>query len=244
VLGEQQEISSMATFQELFDVCAFPTFEKQTRLSFLVGEQDWLLDPELATLTFGADIVFPVQFLGTESELTHTWLWADANTKAKLPAASLQLCRRARDKGCKLGLEEFQSDHFAFVEEVGKPTAHTLIMVTTCLAGASCYYRCPQENGAVFVALSDSRVDQQPGLDREGFIAAFNNLMWIPGDTKKRVVSYLSAKGYMGKDFAGTELKCKLYTGEEIGLSFKPASDGGMRIKFLAERKLKESAAK
>ena len=62
---------------------------------------------------------------------------------------------------------------------------------------------------------------RQPDLDREGFVDAFNNLMWQPGDMKKRIVSYLSEKGCINKDWDGTELNCSLSTGEEIGFTFR-----------------------
>lgn len=225
----------MSTFQELLDRCAFQAFERQNRLSELVGEQDWLLDTESAIITFGQDMAFSVQYLGTESEITNTWLWADANSRSAFPAASLELCRKVRALGCSAGIEEFGTDHFPFVAEVGRPTGHTLAMVAISLAGASAYYRGPHEAGTVFVAMSDPRIDAQPDLDRDGFLAAFNNLMWQPGDMKKRIVSYLSEKGYINSEFDGPKLVCHLYTGEEIALTFKPTKNGGMRISFSAQ---------
>jgi hypothetical protein len=234
----------MVAFQELFDDCAFTAFENQMRLHLLVGDQDWSLDAEAATLTFGGGVTLPVQFLGTDSEVSNTWLWADANRKASLPDHALQLCHTAREAGCKLGLEEFGSDHFAFLDEVGKPNGYTLVMVATCLGRASCFYRCPHENGAVFVAICDPRVDEQPDLDREGFVQAFNNLLWQPGDMRRRIVSYLSAKGYIGKDFAGTDLKCALHTGEQIELSFKPTKGGRMKVEFGAQRRARKQVVR
>jgi hypothetical protein len=67
-------------------------------------------------------------------------------------------------------------------------------------------------------------------------LAVNHNLMWLPGDMKKQMISYLSEKGYINGDFDGTELNCRLYTGEEIGLTFKPTENGGMSISFSAKR--------
>jgi hypothetical protein len=226
----------MATFQELLDDCAFQAYERQHRLAGVVGDRDWLLDTELATIKFGDDLVFPVQFLGTESEITNTWLWADANSHVPFPEASLSLCRKARALGRSAEIAEFSTDSFPFVEEVGKPTAHTLAMVAASMGGASAYYRGPHEAGAAFVAINDSRIDAQPDLDREGFVDAFNNLMWQPGDMKKRIVSYLSEKNCIKKDWDGTALNCKLYTGEEIEFTFRRTPNGSMRIRFTADQ--------
>jgi len=226
----------MTAFQEALDHCAFQAYERQNRLATLVGDRDWLLDSEAAVIKFGEDLVFPVQFLGTESELTNTWLWADANTQIAVPAKSLELCRKVRVAGQKVGIDEFGVDHFPLVDEVGKPSAHTLAMVAIVLSGASAYYRGPHESGAVFVAINDPRIDAQPDLDREGFVAAFNNLIWQPGDTKKRIVSYLAEKGCIRSDWDGTELRCNLPAGEEIGLSFRQGPNGSTSIKFRTTR--------
>ena len=225
----------MATFEELFDNCAFQAYERQNRLASLIGDRDWLLDTELATIKFADDLVFRVQFLGTESDITNTWLWADANARVAFPPANLDLCRKVRARGRSVGIEEFSVDSFPFVEEVGKPTAHTLAMVAVSMGNASAYYRGPHKAGAVFVAINDSRIDAQPELDREGFVNAFNNLMWLPGNMKKWIVSYLSEKGCINKDWDGTELSCSLSTGEEIGLTFRRTPSGGMEISFAAE---------
>jgi hypothetical protein len=230
----------MATFQQLLDNCAFQAYERQHRLAALVGDRDWLLDTERATIKFGDDFVFRVQFLGTESKITNTWLWADANNRVGFPAASLDLCRKVRTGGRSGGIEEFGVDSFPFVEEVGKPTSHTLSMVAVSMGGASAYYRGPHEDGAVFVAINDPRIDKQADLDREGFVDAFNNLMWQPGDMKRRIVSYLSEKGCISEDWDGTKLSCNLSTGEEIGFAFRRMPNGGMKISLEAERRNRE----
>jgi uncharacterized protein DUF6882 len=225
----------MATFQELLDNCAFQAYERQNRLATLIGDRDWLLDTELASMKFGNDLLFSVQFLGTESEITNTWLWADANNCVSFPAESLELCRKVRALGRSARVEEFDADSFPLIDEVGHPTGHTLAMVAVNLGSASAYYRGPHEAGAVFVAFDDDRIDAQPDLDRIGFLKAFNNLILLPGDTKKQIVSYFAEKGCIKGDWDGEELKCRLYTGDEVVFTFIPAPDGGIEISFCAK---------
>jgi len=223
----------MPSFQELLDKYAFLAYEKQFRLSSLIGNHKWMLDVEKAKVSFNNKLVFPVHFLGTESTITNTWLWADTNRKVGFPQHSIELCRKVRSLGGQLGVSEFLTDSFSLVEEIGKPTGHTIAMVATCLCGESCYYRGPHENGAVYVTLSDQRIDSKPDFDRSEFSRAFNELMWLPGDMKTRLVSYCSEKGYIGKDFKGDELTCQLNTGEKVSFTFKTTTDGGMSISFL-----------
>lgn len=225
---------TMPTFHELLDESVFLAYEKQRRLSSLIGEHQWHLDVQHSRVRFNDDLMFDVQFVGTESTLTNTWLWADANDDATFPERALRQCRNVRAKGGAYGIQEFIQDTFPFVEELGRPTGHTLAMVTTCLIAASCYYRGPYEHGAIYFTLNDERIDSQPDLDLEGFRAVFAEQIWIPGDMKKRVISYLSAKGYVPQDFTTSELTCQLYTGEKIRFSFKTAADGRTEITFNA----------
>ncbi len=135
---------------------------------------------------FGAKLTFPAQLLGTESNVSRTGLWADANKNIRCPSTALCGCRRVRCIGREWSIEEFVSDSILLAEEVDRATGHGLAMVATCLAEASCYYRGPHEKGAVYFMISDARIDREPGLDREQFRTAFNELMWFPGDMKKR----------------------------------------------------------
>jgi hypothetical protein len=222
----------MPTFQEVFDACAFRAFEKQRRLSLLVGEHEWQLDSEQAMITFDGKLRFPVGFLGTESEISRSWLWADANERVTFPTNSLDCCQTVRAGGKALGVSYFQLDWFDFTDEIGTPDGHTLAMVSTCLGNGSCYYRCPHDNGAVFVVINDPAVDAQPGLDSQGFHEAFTDLMWVPGDMKRRVLTYFSDKGYVDKSWNGDELTCTLYTGEKIGLKFEKSGGGRTSVSF------------
>jgi hypothetical protein len=220
------------TFQELLDRYAFQAYEKQSRLSSLIGDHDWQLDVDRAQVTFNRKLVFAVQLLGTESSLSNTWRWADANPKSGFPGRSLQACRKVREFGRQHGLEDFASNDFRLGEEIDRPTGHTLAMVAVCLAGASCYYRGGHDKGAVYFLLSDPRIDARPGFDREGLTRAFNELMWLPGDMKTRILSYLSAKGCIDEGFTGNEVTCELQTGEQVSFAFRATEGGGTEITF------------
>jgi hypothetical protein len=49
--------------------------------------------------TFGDDLRFPLQLLGSESHLGGTWLWAWADAQSNLPPALLHLAGWPRDYG-------------------------------------------------------------------------------------------------------------------------------------------------
>ena len=225
----------MATFQQLLDKYAFLAFEKQTRLSRLVGDHEWLPDVQSAKMVFNDQLQFSVQFLGTDSTRTNTWLWADANIDSSFPNKNLELCGEARASGPRFSLPEFLADKVDLIDEVGRPTGHTLPMVATCFIEASCYYWAPHEHGAVYLMFVDSRIDNQPDFNLDEFSNAFNELMWIPGDMKARIISYFVSKGRIPSDFSGDKLTGRLNTGEKLDFAFRQNNEDGMEIIYSPE---------
>ena len=222
-------------FDQIFSPYAFLAFEKQARLSELIDEHEWNLDTENAEVTFdnldsGEQFTFPVQFLGTESEVSNSWLWADANSG--LPDESLSLCRKVRAIGKELEIESFTTNQFEITDELYTPDCHKIAMLSVCLGDASCYYRGPYEGGAVFFTISDLKIDQLSDLDREGLYEAFSHYLWEHGDLKSKVISYLSTKGYIDKNFNGDKVTCELYTGEEVEITIKMNPDGSSEFSF------------
>ena len=51
-------------------------FARQLALAEHIGERDWQIDLTEGVATFGDDLRYQVQLLGTESHLDNTWLWA------------------------------------------------------------------------------------------------------------------------------------------------------------------------
>jgi len=110
-------------------------------------------------------------------------------------------------------------------------------MVATCLVGASCYYRAPSDNVALFFLIVDSRIDAQPALGVDRFCQAFNELMWIPGDMKKRIVSYFVKNRQIDeRALLGNQLTCSLADGKQIEFAFEKKSNGGMMVSYTCDR--------
>ena len=84
----------MATFQELLDNFT-QAYERQSRLAALVGDRDWLLDTELATIKFGDDLVFRVHLGHRVGNHKHVALGHGEHPRSVSPG-SLDLCRKVR----------------------------------------------------------------------------------------------------------------------------------------------------
>lgn len=218
-------------FGELHDACLYLAFEKQNRLSQLVDDHEWKLDVAGAKVTFNEEFVFDAHFLGSESEQTGTWLWADANEQLECPPQSLDLCKKVRAQGREKGIECFQLDTFK-VEDGTLVNGHSVAMTATHLGNASCYYSAPSENGSLFFAMIDPRIDAQPDLGYNELQDAIETFVCFPGDPKMQVLSYLTAKGMVEKGFEGDEVQCRLSDGTKVGFSFLTDNDGGMEVRI------------
>jgi hypothetical protein len=221
----------MKKFSEMFDESALSTMAKQHRLAELIGEDDWNLDVQQALLSFSpSNISFDVQLLGTHSEVSNTWLWADANVGGDLLPVSLEMCRRARKAGRELGQTCFIDDKHVYIDQFGEPTADTLAMVSSHLVGADAYYRCPYEDGALYVAIQDARFRDTPDLDLKSFIEVYQRLQWLPGNTKHQLVAYANELGLPLLKAEHAAVAFTLRTGELVEFAFEYAPNGAVMI--------------
>ncbi|MGI5146457.1 DUF6882 domain-containing protein [Plantactinospora sp. CA-294935] len=141
----------MLTFDRLFAEHVATGLARQMALSELVGERDWQLDLPSGTVTFGNDLRYHIQLLGTESHDDGSWLWAWANEASDLPPAVLRLCGWLREYGHRQGIAELTEPTFALRRADG----HRLALLASGLTGR-CYFRGPYSGGAVFFHLDDA----------------------------------------------------------------------------------------
>lgn len=135
---------------DLLSLSAGRAFLCQNRMGELVvGNNGWGLDPMRGIIRFG-DREFDAGVLGTESEIQGTWLWSWAHTESGLPERSVAISRRV--KKALPDLAEFQTGKFMLDE---LHTGHNLAMISVGVSDENlCYYRCPYDGGAAFVAVS------------------------------------------------------------------------------------------
>jgi hypothetical protein len=101
--------AAMLTFDRIFAEHAATGLARQLALCELIGERGWELDLTSGTVTFGDDLRYGVQLLGTESHDDGSWLWAWANEASNLPPALLHLCGWLREYGTGIRLQSLPS---------------------------------------------------------------------------------------------------------------------------------------
>ncbi len=136
---------------EVFSACAGQTVAIQTACGELVVKNSrWNIDLRKGILTFGKKD-YPLQFIGTESKVSNTWLWGWHNVNG-FDNGIISLANAVRDLGMQWHLRPLTLQEFDLNSTYN---GHTLSMVSCALSGGKmCYYRCVHETGAVFVAFS------------------------------------------------------------------------------------------
>ena len=131
----------MSDWDQVFSACLGKMYTVQNALVQLVkDEPDWRVDFEAGFLKLGK-YRFPIQFLGSESNVTHTWLWGWENVN-NFPDNVLGQTHIARTYGQAWGLEPLM---YAQCELNDTFNGHNFSMVVCgALAEDRCYYRCPK----------------------------------------------------------------------------------------------------
>ena len=146
-----------SSWLDVFSACAGRSFIAQERFAqLIVQDRDWFVDFSAQTLSFGTD-TFPVQFIGSESSVSNTWMWGWNNVN-NFDSQLISLANEVRTLGERWQLQPLTVKSFELSEDFN---AHTLAITATGICkGDFCYYIGPHESGAAVMAVpvSDLRV--------------------------------------------------------------------------------------
>ncbi len=211
----------MSNIQDLLELSAAASLEKQMALGDLIGEADWSADLDTGTITFGSRYQFPIQVLGTESEQSATWLWAWANTASNIPPQLLNCANNLKAFGTREAIPELTTPNIPLKQIDG----HRLAMIASGLCRAACYYRGPYQGGAVFLLISDApQVQAHIASTPVQVINVFTQLIQaIPLNHRRALEAYLKYKGYSCKA-TGTGFEATNAKGQTIYAAFDIAN--------------------
>jgi len=208
----------MALLQALYSQHAALSLEKQLALGHVIGERDFFFDADAGTLSFGSDLHFPMQLLGTVSRQSSTWLWAWASPE---PTAStlLQAAEQLRVVGRTQGLSELYEDGFAIVSppvasllrlqpfqdrrSAQEPLdGHLMAMLAAGVCQADAYYGADYGRGIAYVLLPRVPGTEAHRSDAPTAMAAvFAQLLQLPYALDHRAAfgAYVQQKGYLAE---------------------------------------------
>jgi len=136
-------------FIDLFSAAVCWSAVTQKRVGNLVTRRrEWFISFETGLLHFGPER-YPFQALGTESAPSETWLWSWAN-ESIWNEDTLKLADYLYALGEEWNLRAFFEPQFEITQVFN---GFSLSAVAAMLSEKPvCFYRCPHETGAVFVA--------------------------------------------------------------------------------------------
>lgn len=127
------------------------SFAKQLAFADLLGERNWAVNISAGRASFGSDLSYPIQLLGTEADGDASWLWAWANEQSNLPPNLLRASHQIKDIGGAQQIPEFTDRNFSLDIANG----HVIAMIASGLNSNCCYYRGPYNGGALFFLVCD-----------------------------------------------------------------------------------------
>ena len=152
-----------SNWSELFSACVGKATLLQKRaFKLLVEGSNWQVDFDSGKIYFDGR-EFDMQFIGSESFSSNTWLWGYENING-FDERLLELANKAREFGEKFGLSAFNTPRFELDENFN---GHTISMVLCTAFDEQNYYRIEYEGGAAYVAFRSDVVFEEPVLANE-----------------------------------------------------------------------------
>ncbi len=152
-----------SNWSKLFSACVGKATLLQKRaFKLLVEGSNWQVDFDSGKIYFD-EREFDMQFIGSESFSSSTWLWGYENING-FDERLLELANKAREFGEKFGLSAFSTPRFELDENFN---GHTISMVLCTAFDEQNYYRIEYEGGAAYVAFRTDVVFEEPVLANE-----------------------------------------------------------------------------
>ncbi|WP_149724872.1 DUF6882 domain-containing protein [Campylobacter concisus] len=152
-----------SNWSELFSACVGKATLLQKRaFKLLVEGSNWQIDFDSGKIYFD-EREFDIQFIGSESFSSNTWLWGYENING-FDERLLELANKAREFGEKFGLSAFSTPQFELDENFN---GHTISMILCTAFDEQNYYRIEYEGGAAYVAFRSDVVFEEPVLANE-----------------------------------------------------------------------------
>lgn len=181
------------TEEELLEKFAGIALEKQFDFAELIGNNNWNADMIAGTISFGENLIFPIQEMGTFSHSSKTWLWAWANTQVEVAETLLQQALQLKKYGEDNDIPLLKNDRFDFSAH----ELHLLGMIAVGMFDADAYYIADYGQGAMLVTITDEKIKQARNDTSLRIPIVFPQLIsQFELNHKNALKSYLLAKGF------------------------------------------------
>ncbi|MBB6500197.1 DUF6882 domain-containing protein [Pedobacter cryoconitis] len=165
--------TSFKTEQELLEFYGGIGLDKQRNLYGLIGDNNWNADLKKGEVSFGENLVFPIQVLGSFSHSSQTWLWAWANKQLDCPEAFLQQALQLKKYGEDNNLNLLKNSDF----EADINDLHLIGMIASGLFNSSAYYLADYGQGILVVTVKADAIEKNSKDDHIRVLTVFPELI-------------------------------------------------------------------
>ncbi|WP_264551355.1 DUF6882 domain-containing protein [Flavobacterium sp. N2038] len=186
-----KHFTSENDFLEKFGALAL---EKQRNLYTVTGGLSWNVDMNKEEITFGDDLTFPMQVLGSFSHSSETWLWIWDNKAGGYAESVMKQALLLKQYGEENNIDILSVGQFDAVEN----DLHIIGMMAVEMFNASGYYLGNYGQGTMVVTLKSDIVDQSESEELSRILTVFPELIstFEIRNHKNAFTNYLSQKGY------------------------------------------------
>ena len=158
---EKIEKADYKSLDDVIELNAGLSFEKQMIFGDVIGSNGWELDMSKGKIMFGT-LEFSIQIIGSLAFNNNSWMWGWANTQSGMPENLLIQSNELKEIGEKKNIKELTEGSFS-VEEGFE---HKIGMMTCGLFNAKSYYCANYGKGTLVVTIDDKKI---PEIDKNRF---------------------------------------------------------------------------
>lgn len=181
------------TEQELLEQYGGIGLDKQRNLYEVIGDNSWNADLTKGEISFGGQLTFPIQVLGTFSHSSKTWLWAWANTQSGIPPNLQQHALQLKNHGEAHEIPLLKhSDYDAEINDL-----HLIGMIASGMFNTSAYYLADYGQGIMLVTFKSAIIDKTDSVDVARISTVFPELIsTFEMNHRAAFENYVKSKGF------------------------------------------------
>jgi len=185
------QFTSENDFLEKFGAIAL---EKQRNLFEITGGLSWNVDMDKEEITFGDDLTFPMQVLGSFSHSSETWLWIWDNKAGGYTESMMKQALLLKQYGEENNIDLLTVGNF----DAASNDLHLIGMIAVEMLNSSGYYLGNYGQGTMVVTIKSDVIDQVESEEFSRITTVFPELIstFEIQNHKNAFTNYLSQKGY------------------------------------------------
>ena len=181
------------TKKELIERFGGEGLDKQLDLVGIIGVKRWCTNLEKAEISFGENLVFPIQVIGTFSHSSGTWLWAWANKEfdflTNIKQHALELKKYGEENKIDLLIDGKFSGQ--------KSDMHLIGLIASGIFTSSGYYIANDGDTSMVITIKSKKIDRARKDNHQRIFTVFPQLISLFEMNHNSVfINYLIARGY------------------------------------------------